>query len=496
MSNPGESHSPEKKRRRFGWLILLLLLLLGGAIYLSAQGGFDWRTQFAAIKTWFSGAQKVEAPAERAVVLPTFDVVRAEPTGELIAAGRAEPGWTVTLESGDLVIGKAVADKNGEWVLQPEKPLPEGEHSLSLQATDEKGERSVMGSQRVAMSIAGRTKPLVALSDEGKPTQIIQKPEESPPAAAKPEEERTVAATGEAKPSQPLNEGNDQPPASDAAVKPDKAEPVLFDAIDYELSSKGGTIFINGRAAPNAKVQIYVNNAFAGETRAGTDGAWSFSAPYDLPRGSHAIRGDHVDAATGRVLARAEVSFEQTEAEEKAPPVTMAEEKSPPTAAAEEKAPPVTVAEEKAPPTAAAEEKAPPITLSEETSRTRQETASVDPRDDRATRPSEPDRNGRPETSSAASPSLKDNVVAARPERTREARGEAAPAPKRTAPKSKSAGHSACRSVTVRRGDTLWHIAERCYGSGYRYTKIFRSNKDQIRDPDLIYPNQRFVIPR
>ncbi len=476
MSNPGESNPPEKKRRRFGWLILLLLLLLGGAIYLSASGGFDWKAQFAAIKTWFSGAQKVEAPAERAVVLPTFDVVRAEPTGELIAAGRAEPGWTVTLESGDLVIGKAVADRNGEWVLQPGKPLPEGEHSLSLQATDEKGERTVTGSQRVAMSIAGRTKPLVALSDEGKPTQIIQKPEEAPSAAPKPEGERTVAATGEAKPSQLLNEGNAKPPASDAAAKPEKAEPVVFDAIDYELSSKGGTIFINGRAAPNAKVQIYVNNAFAGETRAGADGAWSFSAPYDLPRGSHAIRGDHVDAATGRVLARAEVSFEQTEADEKAPPVTVAEEK----------APPVTLAEEKAP----------PANLSEETSRKRQETASADPRDDRAPRPSEPVRDARPETPSAASPSPRDNIAAARPETARQARGEAAPETKRTASKSKSAGHSACRSVTVRRGDTLWHIAERCYGSGSRYTKIFWSNRDQIRDPDLIYPNQRFVIPR
>jgi nucleoid-associated protein YgaU len=28
-----------------------------------------------------------------------------------------------------------------------------------------------------------------------------------------------------------------------------------------------------------------------------------------------------------------------------------------------------------------------------------------------------------------------------------------------------------------------------------RYTMIFGANKEQIRDPDLIYPGQTFVLP-
>ena len=51
------------------------------------------------------------------------------------------------------------------------------------------------------------------------------------------------------------------------------------------------------------------------------------------------------------------------------------------------------------------------------------------------------------------------------------------------------------RSIVVRRGDTLWHIAEHRYGQGIRYTAIYRNNRDQIRNPDLIYPGQEFRLP-
>lgn len=49
--------------------------------------------------------------------------------------------------------------------------------------------------------------------------------------------------------------------------------------------------------------------------------------------------------------------------------------------------------------------------------------------------------------------------------------------------------------VFVRPGNTLWQIARQLYGSGVRYTVIFRENSEQIRDPDLIYPGQMFRIP-
>lgn len=50
--------------------------------------------------------------------------------------------------------------------------------------------------------------------------------------------------------------------------------------------------------------------------------------------------------------------------------------------------------------------------------------------------------------------------------------------------------------VLVKPGNSLWHIARKIYGSGFRYTVIFQQNAEQIRDPDLIYPGQLFSLPR
>lgn len=48
---------------------------------------------------------------------------------------------------------------------------------------------------------------------------------------------------------------------------------------------------------------------------------------------------------------------------------------------------------------------------------------------------------------------------------------------------------------TVQPGATLWAIARESYGEGVLYVKVFEANRDRIRDPDLIYPGQVFVVP-
>ena len=49
--------------------------------------------------------------------------------------------------------------------------------------------------------------------------------------------------------------------------------------------------------------------------------------------------------------------------------------------------------------------------------------------------------------------------------------------------------------IIIRRGDNLWRISRRNYGRGVRYEAIFAANRDQIRNPHLIYPGQVFVMP-
>ena len=50
--------------------------------------------------------------------------------------------------------------------------------------------------------------------------------------------------------------------------------------------------------------------------------------------------------------------------------------------------------------------------------------------------------------------------------------------------------------VVIQPGNSLWRIASQVYGSGLRYTDIYNANRDQIRDPNLIYPGQVFGLPR
>ena len=49
--------------------------------------------------------------------------------------------------------------------------------------------------------------------------------------------------------------------------------------------------------------------------------------------------------------------------------------------------------------------------------------------------------------------------------------------------------------IVVESGRSLWRIARKTYGTGLRYTTIYEANKDQIKDPDLIFPGQVFSLP-
>ena len=49
--------------------------------------------------------------------------------------------------------------------------------------------------------------------------------------------------------------------------------------------------------------------------------------------------------------------------------------------------------------------------------------------------------------------------------------------------------------IVVESGRSLWRIARKAYGAGLRYTVIYEANKDQIKDPDIIFPGQVFSLP-
>ena len=50
-------------------------------------------------------------------------------------------------------------------------------------------------------------------------------------------------------------------------------------------------------------------------------------------------------------------------------------------------------------------------------------------------------------------------------------------------------------TTVVSRGDSLWRISRVTYGEGMRYAVVYKANRDQIRNPNRIYPGQIFVLP-
>lgn len=56
-------------------------------------------------------------------------------------------------------------------------------------------------------------------------------------------------------------------------------------------------------------------------------------------------------------------------------------------------------------------------------------------------------------------------------------------------------GSLGARTYTVVSGDSLSKIAKHFYGRGGRWHAIFEANRDQIDDPDRIFPGQVLTIP-
>lgn len=49
--------------------------------------------------------------------------------------------------------------------------------------------------------------------------------------------------------------------------------------------------------------------------------------------------------------------------------------------------------------------------------------------------------------------------------------------------------------IIVQPGQNLWGIADTRYGSGYEFVQIYAANREEIDDPDLIFPGQILTLP-
>jgi hypothetical protein len=268
----------------------ILLVLLGLAAIAAAIGlnEFAWHeeitgdstetaTTTSATTAATAGAEQGDPDSARA---PSFDVIRVNPEGDTVIAGKAPPGSEVQIVDGTTVIGKVIADDRGEWVFIPETPLDAGARTLSLKAVLENGNVIASG-EDVVISVPERAsgadapKPQNALvlkfpKSANAPTKIVQNP--SGPV------DRSVF-------------------------------PLTIDTLDYDAK---GNVIIGGGAPKGATVQIYLDSELITRTTANDDSQWVARPEALIPPGLYTLRADQIDDQ-GKVVARVEYPFSRAE---------------------------------------------------------------------------------------------------------------------------------------------------------------------------------------
>jgi LysM repeat protein len=68
--------------------------------------------------------------------------------------------------------------------------------------------------------------------------------------------------------------------------------------------------------------------------------------------------------------------------------------------------------------------------------------------------------------------------------------GAAAPATANTATAAKPAVTASGKTYTVQAGDSLWSIAQKLYGTGFKWSELYELNKDIIKNSRIIYVGQ------
>jgi|GEM_PF-1819732 len=212
-------------------------------------------------------------------VKPSFDVVRVNPNGDTVVAGRADKNAEVTLLDNGQPIGTTTADPNGQWVLLPNSAMAAGQHSLTLRAQSANGKVSDSDNSVIIIQ------PAPAKDIAGQPSQV--------PAGALAIE---VPKSGDG--------------ATRVLTMPSgagKPGELAVATVDYDAE---GRAVLAGTAKPKAIINIYLDNNLLGQANADQSGNWSFVPQAAVNPGLHQLRIDQTDDG-GKVTARVELPFDQ-----------------------------------------------------------------------------------------------------------------------------------------------------------------------------------------
>ncbi len=455
---------------------------------------------------------EVVAETAPAAMSPVFDVVRIDPDGNALVAGKAEPGQLDVLLEGE-VIAQTSVDNTGKFAALFSVTPSDLPRVMSLRATS--GTDQVMLSEQSVIVEPFAAPVVVAEVTAEEPVAepiVVQEVTSEEPAAetivvaeAAPAEpivaettttETTEVVTEEATPETPVEDNTDVA----VAVEPTEAaaetvaeeqvsttrmvvadgdgirvvpstppSSVRIDTISY---GDAGEVLLTGQGTePGAMVRLYVNNTPLITAEIRTDYTWRTVLP-DVDSGLYMLRADQI-SAQGQVTSRAQIPF-QREAIEAV--IALQGTDAQPVEAAQ------------APETIEEPTQDTPVVEDVQVVETRPDTDPA-PVDDAVPAVS---------VESVETSEVPTEITPAAPTEQPVAVATSATEPTATvavATQAVSEAPARPQVVTVQPGFTLWGIASENYGDGMLFVRLYEANKDQIQDPDLIYPGQIFALP-
>jgi nucleoid-associated protein YgaU len=217
-----------------------------------------------------AGPSAAASPAAPTATVPSFDIVKVDPSGHAVIAGRAAPGAKIAVLDGDKTLGEATADDRGEWVILPANPMTPGERQLTLEATDPATGAKTKSTDTVALAVAAPTANGAAPG--------------------------TVAV---------LLPGNANQPAQ-ALQTPNAHGSLSLDTAEY---NDKGELMLSGHAPAGTTLRLYADNQPIGTAKADDQGKWSAVSPHPPGSGKTELRVDQL-AADGSVAQRIDEPFE------------------------------------------------------------------------------------------------------------------------------------------------------------------------------------------
>ena len=230
---------------------------------------------------------------------PSFDLVRVDPEGNVVIAGRSQPGARIEILDGNTVIGIVDSDDRGEWVFVPEARLTPGARILILRDITKPGvfresdNAVVLVVPEPGQNIAGLEEKA-----DGMPLAMVMPREE-----AKNEASRIFQAPKRKKQGNIDKVGSRKETVD--ATKEGRQSRLALNTIDYDDS---GIIILSGLSNPNSIINVYLDNTLAGSVTSSPDGRWNIELKSTLKSKKYMIRVDQVNLSA-KVLERIELPF-------------------------------------------------------------------------------------------------------------------------------------------------------------------------------------------